>query len=97
MVTISPLVNNTDRKGGAYPIILQQFRRASRVDIVRGQAKHKLARLCVRETAADAADVCGTHHSDNRWKQVRMVELAQLRNGYDFCVPKLFGRIYDRA
>ena len=80
MVTISPLVNNTDRKGGAYPIILQQFRRASRVDIVRGQAKHKLARLCVRETAADAADVCKTNIARTDRNQVRMVELVGTHN-----------------
>ena len=37
--------------------MLQQFRRAIAVSIVRGQAKHKLARLhYVRETAAEAAD-----------------------------------------
>jgi len=33
--TISPLVN-TDRKGGAFPIMLQQFRRAIGVAIVWG-------------------------------------------------------------
>ncbi len=38
---ISPLIN-TDRKGGALPIMLQQFRRAIRVPIVSGNAKHKL-------------------------------------------------------
>ena len=37
---ISPLVN-TDRKGGAFPIMLQQFRRAIGVAIVRGNARHK--------------------------------------------------------
>ena len=43
-MTISPLVN-TDRKGGAYPIMLQQFRRAIGVAIVRGNAMLKLSRL----------------------------------------------------
>ena len=36
---ISQLVN-TDRKGGAFPIMLQQFRRAIGVAIVRGNARH---------------------------------------------------------
>ena len=38
---ISPLVNS-DRKGGALQIMLQQFRRYVGVAIVRGNAKHKL-------------------------------------------------------
>jgi len=41
-LTISALVN-TDRKGGAFPIMLQQFKRAIGVAIVRGQAKDKMA------------------------------------------------------
>ena len=41
---ISPLVNN-DRKGGTFPIVLHQFRRAVGVAIVRGNAQHKLSRL----------------------------------------------------
>ncbi len=50
-LTISLLVN-TDRKGGAYPIMLQQFRRAIGVAIARGNANHKLGRLhYVRATA----------------------------------------------
>ena len=100
-MTTSPLVN-TDRKGGAYAIMLQQFRRVIGVGIVRGQAKHKLARLhYVRETAAEAADVCKTHHSDNRWKPSQNGRASwysqhvpegygtfeQFRNGYDFRVP----------
>ena len=100
-MTISPLVN-TDRKGGAYAIMLQQFRRAIGVGIVRGQAKHKLARLhYVRETAAEAADVCKQNHSDNRWKPSQNGRASwysqhvpegygtfeQFRNGYDFRVP----------
>ena len=43
-LTISPLVN-TDRKGGASPIMLQQFKRAIGVAIVSGNARHKLGRL----------------------------------------------------
>ena len=55
-MTISPLVN-TDRKGGAFPIMLQQFRRAIGVAIVRGNARHKLGRChhhstCHLENAA---------------------------------------------
>ena len=42
-MSISPL-RNLDRKGGAYVIMLQQFRRALGVTVVRGMAKHKLSR-----------------------------------------------------
>jgi hypothetical protein len=79
-MTISPLVN-TDRKGGAYAIMLQQFRRAIGVGIVWGQAKHKLARLhYVRETAAEAALMlmCVRHIIDGN--QVRTVERAGTHN-----------------
>ena len=65
-MTISPLVN-TDRKGGAFPIMLQQFKRAIGVVIVRGNAKHKLGRLhYVGDTVAEAVTACRAHHSDNR-------------------------------
>ena len=43
-ITISPLIS-TDRKGGTYPIMLQQFKREIGVAIVCGKAKHKLAQL----------------------------------------------------
>eukprot|EP00956_Cyclotella_meneghiniana_P024218 scaffold48318_cov51-Cyclotella_meneghiniana.AAC.2 len=43
-ISISPL-RNTDRKGGAFIIMLQQFRRALCVMVVRGMANHKLSRL----------------------------------------------------
>ena len=97
---ISPLVN-TDRKGGAYPIMLQQFKRAIGVAIVRGNAKHKLARLhYVRATAAEAAYTCRTNHSDKKWNPRQAGRASwfsqhvpegygtfeQFRNGYDFSV-----------
>ena len=99
-MSISPLVN-TDRKGGAYPIMLQQFRRAIGVAIVRGNAQHKLARLhYVRATAEEAEATCKAHHSNNKWipsQQGRVSWFSehtpegygtfeQFRNGYDFCV-----------
>ena len=98
---ISPLVN-TDRKGGAFPIMLQQFRRAIGVAIVRGNARHKLGRLhYVRTTPEEAAATCRANHSNNRWKQHQHGRTSwfsqhtpdgyrtyeQFRNGYDFCVP----------
>ena len=43
-MSTAPLMN-TDRKGGAFPIMLQQFRRVIGVAIVRGNADHKLGRL----------------------------------------------------
>ena len=49
--------------------MLQQFRRAIGVAIVRGNVKHKLGGLhYVRETAQAAAYTAGAHHSENRWK-----------------------------
>ena len=99
-IKISPLVN-TDRKGGAYPIMLQQFKRAIGVAIVRGNAKHKLARLhYVRATAAEAAYTCRTNHSDKKWNPRQTGRASwfsqhvpegygtfeQFRNGYDFSV-----------
>ncbi len=64
---ISPLVN-LDRKGGAYQIMLQQFRRAIWVAIVRGNAKHKLGRLhYVCKSIEEAADASTAHHSTNKW------------------------------
>ena len=67
-LTISPLIN-TDRKGGAYRIMHQQFRRAIvGCAIVRGQAKLTLGRLhYVRATREEAASVSKSHHSNNRW------------------------------
>ena len=45
--TLSPLIN-TEKKGGAFPMLLQQFRRAVAVGIVRGNAllKNVKATLC---------------------------------------------------
>ena len=66
-LTISPLIN-TDRKGGAFRIMHQQFRRAIGCAIVRGQAKLALGRLhYVRATREEAASVSKSHHSNNRW------------------------------
>eukprot|EP00956_Cyclotella_meneghiniana_P022056 scaffold41047_cov67-Cyclotella_meneghiniana.AAC.4 len=53
-MSISPQ-HNTDREGGAFIIMLQQFRRSSGVIIVRGMANHKLSKLhYVRGTASTA-------------------------------------------
>ena len=68
-MSISPLAN-TDRKGGAYVIMLRQFRRAIGVAIARGNTNHKMARLhYVRSTAEEAKATCKAHHSDNKWKR----------------------------
>ena len=97
-ITISPL-RNTDRKGGAYPIMLQQFRRAIGVAIARGNAEHKMVRLhYVRATAEEARATCNAHHSNNRWRPGGRANwysqhtpagystFEQFRNGYDFNV-----------
>ena len=50
-MSISPL-QNLDKKGGAFAIMLSQFRRALGDTIVRDTANHKLSRLhYVRATA----------------------------------------------
>ena len=67
-MSISPL-RNLDRKGGAYVIRLQQFRRALGVTVVRGMANHKLSRLhYVRGTVEEAKYTAEANHSNNRWK-----------------------------
>ncbi len=64
---ISHLVN-LDRKGGAYQILLQQFRRAIGVAIVQGNAKHKLGYLhSVHESMEEAANASTAHHSTTKW------------------------------
>jgi len=64
---ISPLANS-DKKGEAYTIMLNQFRRAIGCEIIRGQAQHKLERLhYFRATAADATSVCRANHSESSW------------------------------
>ena len=57
-MSISQLCN-TDRKGGALIIMLQQFRRALGVMVVRGY---------VRATAEEAKFTAEANHSNNRWK-----------------------------
>ena len=66
-LTISPLIN-TDRNGGAFRIIHQQFRRAIGCAIVRGHAKLILGRLhYMRAAREESAGVCRSHQRDNRW------------------------------
>eukprot|EP00956_Cyclotella_meneghiniana_P011493 scaffold16162_cov71-Cyclotella_meneghiniana.AAC.11 len=70
IMSISPL-RKTDRKGGAFIIMLHQFRRALGVMVVRGMANHKLSRLHyvrVRATAEEAKFTAEASHSNNRWK-----------------------------
>jgi hypothetical protein len=63
----SPLINS-DRKGGAFQIMLQQFKRAIGVAIVQGNAKHKLGCLHnVGESMEKVDSVSTTHHSANKW------------------------------
>jgi len=62
-MTISPLVN-TDRKGGAYVIMLQQFKQAIGAAIARENAEDKMARLhlhYVRATVEETGSTCNSH------------------------------------
>ena len=66
--TISPLIN-TEKKGGAIPIMLQQFRRAIGVTIVRGNALLKMSRLhYVRGTPQEAKNVHQANMSSNKYR-----------------------------
>ena len=100
-MAVSPLVN-INRKGGAFSIMLQQFKRAIGVAVVRGNANHKLGRMhYVRGTAEEAAYTCRTNHSDYRYKPSERrgpswyaehtpdgyATFQQFQNGHTFCMP----------
>ena len=66
--TLSPLIN-TEKKGGAFPMLLQQFRRAVAVGIVRGNALLKMSRLhYVRNTAEVARHAHRANLSSNKYR-----------------------------
>ena len=66
--TLSPLIN-TEKKGGAFPMLLQQFRRAVAVGIVRGNALLKMSRLhYVRNTAEEARHAHRANLSNNKYR-----------------------------
>ena len=72
--------------------MLQQFKRAIGVAIVRGNAKHKLARLhYVRATAtaAEAAYICRRNHSDKSGTHTGMEE--QAASWFSQHVPEGYG------
>jgi hypothetical protein len=101
-LTISPLVN-TDRKGGACRIMLQQFCRAIAVTASNGYSQLILHRLhYVRGTEQEAKDACRSHHSNNRWRPYQRggyswfnyshisegyTMFEQFRNGYYYHMP----------
>ena len=97
---ISPLVN-TDRKWWAFPIMLQQFKRAIGVAIVRGNSNLKLARLhCARSTSEEAVATCRADQRNNKWRPGQNSTVSwfmehvpegygtfeQFRNWHGFCV-----------
>ena len=62
-------LTNMDRKGGAFPIMLQQFRRAISAETVRGMAELKLSRIhYLRPTKAAAKHAVIANRSSNRYK-----------------------------
>ena len=62
-------MGNTDKKGGAFLIMLQQFRRAISVTIVRRKAEHKLKRIHYLRASKEATKyVAESNHSDNKYK-----------------------------
>ena len=78
-MSVSPLVN-TNRKGGAFPIILQQFRRAVRVTIGRGNINHNLGKVhYMRGTAETAANTCKINHNN-------YICRPSQKGGYSWCI-----------
>ena len=65
--TMSPLVSHS-RKGGAFPIMQSQFRRALRCMIARGQAQQHLLKLrhYARPSAREAYQTAEDNHSKHR-------------------------------
>ena len=90
---ISPLVN-IDRKGGTFPIMLKQFRRAIGVAIVRGNVDLKLGCLhYVRATSEEVVATCRADRSNNKWRPGENSRVSwlygtfeQFRNGHDLCM-----------
>ena len=64
---MSPLVSHSRRKGGAFPIMQSQFRRALGCMIARGQAQHLLKqRHYARPSAREAYQTAEDNHSKHR-------------------------------
>ena len=62
--SMSPLVSHSRRKGGAFPIMQSQFRRALGCMIARGQAQHLLKRRhYARPSAREAYQTAEDNHS----------------------------------
>jgi hypothetical protein len=74
---IPPLVN-FDKKGGAYQIVFQQFKRAIEVAIVQGNAKHKLGHFIM-------------YVSLWRRRQMRVLPTIVLTNGTQATTDMLVG------
>ena len=64
---VSPL-DNSDRRGGAYPIILHRMRRGLACLIARGQTRHLEGRIhYLRKTPDEAHNTWRAHRRDNTW------------------------------
>ena len=65
---ISPL-DNTDRRGGGYPILLQRMRRGLACILARGHARHLQSRVhYLRKTRAEAYHTWNANLRENRWR-----------------------------
>ena len=68
-IGVCPLVN-TNKKGGSFPLILQQFRRDIGVAIVRGNTNHKLGILYyVKGTSHEAGSTYRSNYSNYGYGQ----------------------------
>ena len=83
-----PPLDNSDRNGGAFPIVLQRFRRGLACVIARGNARHIQSRIhFLRRTKTEAHNIWKAHKRENRWRP------GQYGRHSTFCGPTASG--YD--
>ena len=81
---VSPL-DNSDRRGGAYPIILQRMRRGLACLIARGQTRHLEGRIhYLRKTPDEAHNTWRAHRRDNTWNPSQYGR----QRGFDKFIPE---------
>ena len=86
-IGMSPL-DNSDRNGGAFPIILQRMRRGLACVIARGNARHIQSRIhFLRRNKTEAHNIWKAHKRENRWRP------GQYGRHSAFCGPTASG--YD--
>ena len=97
-IGMSPL-DNSDRNGGAYPIVLQRMRRGLACVIARGNARHIQSRIhFLRKTRTEAHNIWKAHKRENRWRPGQCGRYGTLcgptASGYEEFEQFLSGRHY---